>query len=194
MKPSIKLICDNQHSRARLEKLVNNHGFTPCDTTTLTIIVETNSGDALLHLEQQTENTVIVLTNNPCSAYQFDVLNTQKIAVFLVAASDTDICNAIKTVVSGKTNLKMPCNAMQLTKRERQVLRLVADGATDNDIAENLNLGSTSVRNYVSSILSKVRAEHPELSIQNRSHLNLYYWGQWQVLKHRPPPKFEKQK
>ena len=188
---TVKLICDNPHSRARLEKLICNHGLQLCDTAKLTIIVETNAGEALLHLEQHTEPAVIVITSNPCSAYRLDVLATQKIAAFIISGSDNDLCNTIKTVLNGKTALKIPTTTIAFTKRERQILRLVADGAEDNDIAQNLQIKGTSVRNYVSSILSKVRAEHPDLTIQNRSHLNLYYWGQWQVLKHRKPKKLE---
>lgn len=45
-----------------------------------------------------------------------------------------------------------------LSDREREVLRLVAEGATNGDIARRLFLSDKTVRNYVSSILTKLGA------------------------------------
>lgn len=44
----------------------------------------------------------------------------------------------------------------RLGPQERQVMRLVAEGRTDRDVAQLLSLGEGTVRNYVFSILSKV--------------------------------------
>jgi DNA-binding NarL/FixJ family response regulator len=46
-----------------------------------------------------------------------------------------------------------------LSARELQVLTLLADGTTDHEIAEALDLGSTPVSAYVSSILRKLQIE-----------------------------------
>lgn len=45
-----------------------------------------------------------------------------------------------------------------LTDRERQVLRLAADGATTGDIALELQLSEGTVRNYLSEAISKLGA------------------------------------
>lgn len=45
-----------------------------------------------------------------------------------------------------------------LTDRERQVLRLAADGATSGDIALQLQLSEGTVRNYLSEAISKLGA------------------------------------
>ena len=45
-----------------------------------------------------------------------------------------------------------------LTDRERQVLRLAADGATSTDIALELQLSEGTVRNYLSEAISKLGA------------------------------------
>jgi two-component system response regulator DesR len=47
-----------------------------------------------------------------------------------------------------------------LTDRERQVLRLAADGATGGDIAAQLNLSEGTVRNYLSEAISKLGASN----------------------------------
>jgi len=45
----------------------------------------------------------------------------------------------------------------QLTGQERRVLELVAEGKTNREIGEALNLAEKTVKNYVSSILSKLQ-------------------------------------
>src|SRR5262252_10312751 len=47
-----------------------------------------------------------------------------------------------------------------LTDRERQVLRLAAEGATSGDIAERLRLSEGTVRNYLSEAISKLGANN----------------------------------
>ena len=55
----------------------------------------------------------------------------------------------------------------QLTRQERNVLDLVATGATNHQIAEQLHLAEQTVKNYVSSILSK-------LGVDGRTQAALY--------------------
>ncbi|WP_194395951.1 response regulator [Microbacterium atlanticum] len=43
--------------------------------------------------------------------------------------------------------------------RERQILRLIADGLTNRQIGENLGIAEKTVKNYVSSLLSKLGLE-----------------------------------
>jgi DNA-binding NarL/FixJ family response regulator len=47
----------------------------------------------------------------------------------------------------------------ELTDREFEVLRLIADGATNADIARRLHLSDKTVRNYVTGIVNKLQAE-----------------------------------
>ena len=46
-----------------------------------------------------------------------------------------------------------------LTSQERKILRLVADGKTNKEIAADVFLSDKTVKNYVSSILSKLNLE-----------------------------------
>ncbi len=54
-----------------------------------------------------------------------------------------------------------------LTQQERHVLLLVSEGKTNREIAKALFLGEGTVRNYVSSILSK-------LGVSNRAEAAAY--------------------
>jgi DNA-binding NarL/FixJ family response regulator len=58
-------------------------------------------------------------------------------------------------------------NQPALTEREGEILRLIATGATNREIGENLYLAEKTVRNYVSSLLSK-------LGVQRRSEAAAY--------------------
>jgi DNA-binding NarL/FixJ family response regulator len=54
-----------------------------------------------------------------------------------------------------------------LSQQEKMVLKLVSEGKTNREIAQSLYLGEGTVRNYVSSILSK-------LSVSNRAEAAAY--------------------
>jgi DNA-binding NarL/FixJ family response regulator len=53
----------------------------------------------------------------------------------------------------------------RLTRREKDILRLVAQGATNREIAGVLELGDKTVRNYVSRLYRK-------LAVQNRNQIS----------------------
>ena len=63
----------------------------------------------------------------------------------------------------------------QLTVQERKILALVAEGKTNKEIAAEIFLSDKTVKNYVSSILSK-------LNLQRRAQAAAF------VAKHRPGP------
>lgn len=50
--------------------------------------------------------------------------------------------------------------SVYLTKSELRVLRLVKEGRTNKDIAEELELGVGTVRNYVSSVIRKLEVRN----------------------------------
>jgi len=55
----------------------------------------------------------------------------------------------------------------ELNQQEKMVLKLVSEGKTNREIAQTLYLGEGTVRNYVSSILSK-------LGVNNRAEAAAY--------------------
>ena len=49
---------------------------------------------------------------------------------------------------------------IHLTEREKEVLELVADGKNTKEIADELELKSGTVRNYISTILDKLEVKN----------------------------------
>ena len=52
----------------------------------------------------------------------------------------------------------------ELTSREVSVLELLAQGHDNETIAARLNIAQKTVRNHISSVLDKLRREHPRKS------------------------------
>jgi NarL family two-component system response regulator LiaR len=76
-----------------------------------------------------------------------------------------DIASKLMRELQGSSDL--PPTPDPLTAREVEVLRLIAHGLTNSDIAETLVVGEGTVRTHVSNILSK-------LHLANRTQAALY--------------------
>jgi two-component system, NarL family, response regulator DevR len=59
----------------------------------------------------------------------------------------------------GREDRIVAAGVAELTPREREILRALADGLSDKEIAERLYIGDKTVRNHVTSMLSKLGAE-----------------------------------
>jgi DNA-binding NarL/FixJ family response regulator len=82
-------------------------------------------------------------------------------AVISVHLGDQVLCNEAARWVLGEED------APHLTQRESDVLRMVAQGANNAEIAAQLHLGQKTVRNYVSRIYGK-------LDLTNRAQVAAY--------------------
>lgn len=79
-----------------------------------------------------------------------------------------DLCRAIKAAAAGQVQLspqaaarllrevKAPDNPETLTDREAEVLRLLAKGRSNKEIAQTLIIGEKTVKTHVSNILAKL--------------------------------------
>lgn len=61
-----------------------------------------------------------------------------------------------------------------LTPREREVVRLVADGRTNREIAERLSISETTVKSHMTNILAKLHLQHRTevVAYAHRLHLD----------------------
>jgi two-component system, NarL family, response regulator LiaR len=99
---------------------------------------------------------------------------------YLLKDTDEDsLCRAIKAAAAGKVQLapeaaarlmrevSTPDETDALTERENQVLKLIATGLTNKEIAFDLHIGETTVKTHVGNILVK-------LDVQSRTQAALY--------------------
>jgi two-component system response regulator DesR len=91
--------------------------------------------------------------------------------------SPENISQAIRQVAQGRkaldpelafATLDTPANLM--TPRERDILRLAAEGASTADIASKLCLALGTVRNHISSIIFKIGARNRVDAIRIADH------------------------
>lgn len=84
-------------------------------------------------------------------------------------ATSEELMEAINEVAKGKTYLSFeasqtmrhkPENNFVLTRREKEVLTLIADGMTNNEIAAKLFIGSTTVDTHRKNLLAKFEVKN----------------------------------
>jgi len=112
------------------------------------------------------------------SGYVLKDIRGQKLVegIRAVAAGRTLITRAVSDKVV--SSLTAPASASgsasglpDLTLRERQVLGLIADGLTNRQIGERLELAEKTVKNYVSGLLAKLGMERRTQAAVYGSHL-----------------------
>ena len=131
------------------------------------------------------ETKVIMLTSFAEDELLFAAIRAGAIGYLLKQIAGGDVVRAIEAGARGESMLdpsltqrvffevrrsikKEEAVAFQdLTAQERQVLALIAGGKTNREIASDLFLSEGTVRNYVSSILSK-------LGVSNRAEAAAY--------------------
>ncbi|MFN8528396.1 MAG: response regulator transcription factor [Anaerolineae bacterium] len=112
-------------------------------------------------------------------------LKAGAIGYLLKNVGGEELANAIRRAVEGQSTLapeaaqvlirattRPPTIGHDLTERERDVLTLMIQGLSNREIAERLVISSSTVKNHVSNILSKLgtisRTQAVALAVENR--------------------------
>ena len=122
---------------------------------------------------------VIILTTFDDDEYVFEGLRAGARGYLLKDVSGHDLAEAVRTVAGGGAliepsvarrvvaefaRMAPPVRppddglAEPLSEREREILRLMAQGLTNREIADRLSLAQGTVKNYVTTILQKLGA------------------------------------
>jgi two-component system nitrate/nitrite response regulator NarL len=118
------------------------------------------------------DSRVLMLTASPNEAAAVVALEAGCVGVIPKTMSLDDLVAAVRGAAAGRLNLDSDMLARlvprlsrsyrepgaDLTVREREVLRLVAEGLSTSDMAARLVVSTNTVRNHVQSILSKLGA------------------------------------
>ena len=129
--------------------------------------------------ERWPEARVIILTTFDDDEYVFEGLRAGALGYLLKDVSGHELAEAVRTVARGGAliepsvarkvvaefaRLAPPARAPDaglpepLTEREQEVLRLLAQGLSNREIAQRLFLAEGTVKNYVTRILGKLGA------------------------------------
>jgi DNA-binding NarL/FixJ family response regulator len=109
---------------------------------------------------------VLVLTTFDLDQYVYDALRAGASGFMLKDAPPADLVAAIRIVAAGEAMLAPSITRRlivrahpsldQLTEREVEVLKLLARGLSNAQIAETLVLGETTVKTHVARVLDKL--------------------------------------
>ncbi len=154
------------------------------DIVVMDIRLSDGSGiDACREITQRNPQTkVIVLTSFAEDDLLFNAISAGASGYVLKQVGNDDLVRAIETILRGDALLDPSVTGQvlakirettrsesfhNLTDQELRVLALIAEGRTNKEIAHTLHLGEGTVRNYVSSIFSK-------LQLSNRAEATAY--------------------
>lgn len=139
-------------------------------------------------LAEYPEARVIILTMYRQDTYVFEAIKVGARGYLLKDTDANELIDAIKRVAAGETllNAEMASSILdefkkvkeelpehpdhklsELTEREADILRLLAQGSSNQEIAEALEVSEKTVRNRLSEIFSKLR-------LNNRTQAALY--------------------
>jgi DNA-binding NarL/FixJ family response regulator len=125
------------------------------------------------------ETEVLALTSVLEDASVTGAVRAGAIGYLLKDTQADELCRAIKAAAAGQVQLspqaaarlmrevRAPESPETLTERETEVLRLLAEGRSNKEIARLLQIGEKTVKTHVSNILSK-------LGVQSRTQAALY--------------------
>lgn len=97
-------------------------------------------------------------------------------------ATRDEILDAVHTVMKGKTWLSdevsqvlkhTDASGIILTRREKEVLELIADGMTNNEIAQKLFVSVTTVDTHRKNLLAKFDVKNTALLIRTATQLHI---------------------
>lgn len=113
-------------------------------------------------LERAPGVKVIVLTASTDEARMMGALRAGAVGYVRKDAEPERLLEALRAVARGRSYYDVAAAGVEeeLTGREREVLRLVALGRSNKEIADELGIGDETVKTHVGHVLGKLMAEN----------------------------------
>lgn len=137
------------------------------------LMPEMDGPGAITLIKQENPNARILVLTSFGERDQVSVaIRAGALGYLLKDSTPDDLFHAIRSVYRGNLVIPQalaielmqpqPAEAMpgQLTERETDVLRMLARGQSNKEIARNLNISTTTVRSHVSNILMKLNVSN----------------------------------
>jgi DNA-binding NarL/FixJ family response regulator len=108
---------------------------------------------------------ILIITATPSEGLNETALEAGAQGVILKRGDPDDLLRSLRAVASGvrvldPDNPRRPPGTASLSPRERELLRLVGDGATNREIAERLGIGRETVKTMLSRAFAKLGARN----------------------------------
>jgi len=181
--PNFEVVAEAGTAREAIDRV---EAFSP-DVVVMDIRLPGGSGIEVCEeiVEKYPDSKVIMLTSYAEDEMLFSAIRAGAAGYVLKQIGGEDLVRAIEAVGRGEALLDPAVTQrifqevrkaakeeeasafLALTQQEKHVLLLVSEGKTNREIAKALFLGEGTVRNYVSSILSK-------LGVSNRAEAAAY--------------------
>lgn len=112
-----------------------------------------------------TDRLIIEAVRAGAFGYLSKDIQPEALARAIIGVADGEVAMSRRTAARvmayfRQTQTDMPTNAARLTDREAEVLRLLAQGVTDRQIADRLIIAESTAKKHVQHILRKLRARN----------------------------------
>ncbi len=175
------------HQTASVEELLKKLDESKVDVCLLDISMnETNGLDALLLLKKSHPSIrSIVLTMHNEGQYVVQAIRNGAYGYLLKDCGPEELTEAIEQVFNGKKYfnkdvshlmieaVNIESNTQKISKREKEVLKLVAQGLTTKEIADKLFVSKRTIETHRSNILKKLDVQNTAELITKATQLRL---------------------
>lgn len=145
--------------------------FDEPDVVVLDVSLPDGSGIDACHEMRQVapDCRVLMLTGFPDEAAYSEARKAGASGFLLKRADSAHLADAIRHVAEGDSVFEgppsgpttgPPASLDRLTSREQEILELIARGCTNREIAQHLYLAEKTIKNYVSTLLTKLGVDH----------------------------------
>jgi NarL family two-component system response regulator LiaR len=130
---------------------------------------------------------IVVLSSSVDETLMYEVLQAGAISYLLKTGTIHELVSALRAAYHGESTLAQEATAVliaatlsqpklgnDLSQREREILGYMTKGLSNRDIAQHLTISTSTVKNHVSNIFSKLATDSRTKAVALAIEYNLY--------------------